>query len=137
MSDRIKVYVIEDSGTDLFFVKSALETSNTLLFSGHAYNGKSALEFLNQTKVLPDLILMDINMPVMDGLECLRSIRKNDVLKSIPVVMFSTSDNPDDIKSSFSNFASGYILKPNTYDRYVSFVKNLETYWSAISLLPP
>lgn len=137
MSDRIKVYVIEDSGTDLFFVKSALETSNTLLFSGHAYNGKSALEFLNQTKVLPDLILMDINMPVMDGLECLRSIRKNDVLKSIPVVMFSTSDNPEDIKSSFSNFASGYILKPNTYDRYISFVKNLETYWSAISLLPP
>lgn len=134
MSESIKVYVIEDSETDLFFVRNAIETSDTLLFSGNAYNGKSALDFLNQTDVLPDLILLDINMPVMDGLECLKSIRKSEVLKSIPVVMFSTSDNPEDINNSFTNFASGYILKPNTYDRYVSFVENLETYWSVLKL---
>lgn len=137
MSDKVKIYAIEDSETDLFFVKSAIEKTNTLSFFGHASNGEEALNHLRALKNLPDLILMDINMPVMNGHDCLRELRQDPRLRVIPVIIFSTSDSPIDIELSFENYASGYIIKPNTFDKYLTFIKNVEIYWSDTSLLPP
>lgn len=95
-----------------------------------ANNGKEALSYLKAGRNLPDLILLDLNMPKMNGLEFLNKLKGHDTLRSLPTVVLSTSDHQKDIRKSYEAGIAGYIVKPLKYDDYITVIKALLNYWS-------
>ena len=93
-----------------------------------ANNGEEALEILKNK--LPDLILLDLNMPKMNGIEFLSVLKNNENLKYLPTIIFTTSINPKDFEEAYRIGISGYILKPLKYKDYVSRIDYLFKYWS-------
>ena len=95
-----------------------------------AENGLTALNFLLKHKSnLPDFILLDLNMPIMDGIEFLSTIKKNDDLKSIPVIIHSTSNNISDIEKCQLLGSAGYFVKEVDFTKYKSNIKLIIEYW--------
>lgn len=114
---RMKILLVDDDEDDREFFADALlcvdPSSNLEL----ADNGKICLFHLdNKKEDLPNLIFLDINMPVMNGLECLMEIRKNDLYKNLPVAMYSTSSSQKDIEESYKKGANIYITKPFNFE---------------------
>ncbi|OSY87669.1 transcriptional regulator [Tenacibaculum holothuriorum] len=98
-----------------------------------AENGEKALKILD--KQLPQLIILDLNMPKMNGIEFLNILRKNERLKYIPIVILSSSNNKEDVKKCFEIGISGYLIKPLRYEDYKQTINKLLAYWSANNLL--
>ena len=104
-------------------------------------DGAEALDFLysiidNNTSELPDLILLDINLPKIDGKEVLHKIKTHPTLKKIPVVMLTTSSSEVDILESYNNHANCYIIKPVDLNKFFNIVKAIENFWVTIVKLP-
>lgn len=98
-----------------------------------AENGEEALQRIEEK--LPQLIILDLNMPKMNGIEFLSILRKNERLKYIPIVVLSSSDNQDDVKKCFEIGISGYLIKPLRYDDYKQTITKLLAYWNVNNLL--
>jgi CheY-like chemotaxis protein len=98
-------------------------------------NGEKALEYLNETQTLPELILLDLNMPKMNGLEFLELLKKDQQFFHIPVVILTTSDNNADILASYRSGIAGYVTKPLKYEDYKTRLHRIIDYW-AINQLP-
>lgn len=95
-------------------------------------DGASALSTLNnfaESKDKPKLILLDMNLPGISGLDVLKRIKENNALRCIPVVMFSTSDNPKDVRTSLENGANAYVSKPLGYLNLVNCLKSMHSFW--------
>ena len=106
-----------------------------------AYDGMEALRFLKKEPPFrgqdsPDLILLDINLPKMDGTELLGIIKNDPLLKRIPVIMLTTSSSEKDIMTSYNNYANCYITKPVDLDRFMDVVRTIEDFWISIVKLP-
>lgn len=91
---------------------------------------------LQSGEALPGFILLDINMPGKDGKMVLRELKAIESLRHIPVIMFSTSDSPDDIKDCYSLGASAYVVKPLEFDRLMGVVEQILRYWFTLASLP-
>lgn len=104
----------EDNFDDFNFFEDAVRTINPIALCVHVHNGLEALEFLSKTKAIPDIIFLDIAMLEMDGKSCLKSIRLVSALKSVPVIMFSTSRDKRDEEHCLQLGANGYLQKPRT-----------------------
>ncbi len=91
---------------------------------------------LQSGEALPGFILLDINMPGKDGKMVLRELKAIENLRHIPVIMFSTSDSPDDIKDCYSLGASAYVVKPLEFDRLMGVVEQILRYWFTLASLP-
>jgi len=138
------ILLVEDSLADQELVRRVMENSkirNTLYI---AEDGVEALDFLRgqgayigQTNPRPDLILMDINMPRMDGKQTLSGIRRDDDLKSIPVIMLTTSTSERDVFESYNLGANAYISKPVDFDGFTESILQLESFWLLVATLPP
>lgn len=130
------ILLVEDDRVDAMTVRRALKD---LKVSNHLEvksNGEEALEHLKSgDNPHPCIILLDLNMPKMNGLEFLRIIKKDDVLKMIPVVVLTTSMNERDRIESFQNNIAGYMIKPVDYIQFVETIRTIEMYWS-LSQLP-
>lgn len=100
-----------------------------------AENGEQALQILEDKNQTPDLIFMDLNMPKMNGLECLKILKSNPDLKYTPVVILSTSNNHNDLKKSYEIGIAGYIVKPLKYEEYAHKIKCLIEYWTINELI--
>ncbi|MBP1839853.1 response regulator [Formosa algae] len=117
MSDHLcNIILVDDDEDDRMLFSEALDElvvkANVLLFK----NGQELIDYLFQTDIIfPDLIFLDVNMPIKNGMECLRDIRNHPKLKDIRIAMYSTSKADKDINESFSNGASIYVNKPNSY----------------------
>jgi CheY-like chemotaxis protein len=125
----MKVLIVEDNKIALMGIKKILsEYSNLEICT--AENGLIALEFLteNQTE-LPDFSLLDLNMPIMNGIEFLKEIKKNENLNSIPVIIHTTSFNPIDIKMCQELGISGYFVKELDMVKYKFNLKLIADYW--------
>ena len=121
---------IEDDEIEFIKFKKAFEK---LGFKHHitlAKNGEEALQILNNTDNLPHLIILDLNMPKMDGLEFLRILKQNEYLKYIPAVIITTSKNNEDILATYNLGIAGYIIKPLSYNDYIKKIECLVHYWS-------
>ena len=115
--------------TNLQIVNDGQEAMDYLLREG---------KFKNEEKILrPDLILLDINMPRKDGKQVLKEIKVNDELKSIPVVMLTTSEHEKDIIDSYNLGVNSYISKPVRINDFMDVVSKLEEFWFTLSHLPP
>ncbi|MEM6524140.1 MAG: response regulator [Bacteroidota bacterium] len=135
MHEDKQILLIEDDKVDALAVKKALkdtDISNELI---HISSGQEALECLkNQTAPNIGLILLDLNMPMMNGIEFLEERNKEPAIASIPLVVLTTSRNETDVKSSYKLGISGYIVKPVNYNDFKTVIKKLHAYWSLCEL---
>jgi CheY-like chemotaxis protein len=120
-----KILLIDDDHEDQEIFQTALSVvSNSIEFMSFS-NAREALSKLNTNELVPDVIFLDLNMPVMSGQEFLMKIKNIDHLKQIPVIIFSTSSNPSTIAISKELGAIDFITKPNRFDELVTILKPL------------
>ncbi len=131
------ILIIEDSDDDFDATKRAFNKVNLLNTIQHAVSGEQALEYLKDTRrQKPGLILLDLNMPGLDGKRTLEIIKQHQHLKKIPVVILTTSDDERDVRTCYELGANTYIQKPVDFDGLISAIKQLKEYWFEIALLP-
>ena len=137
MSKSIVIMLVEDSPSDRELTQLALQRAkltNDLIF---AEDGEEALELLEDPSVArPDLILLDLNMPGMDGREFLKRVKSDDRYRTIPVVVLTTSGDDSDISAAYASYCSGYVKKPIDINSMVRIVSALDNYWFSIVKLP-
>ncbi|QEF96240.1 Response regulator rcp1 [Stieleria maiorica] len=138
----IDILLIDDDPGDILLTKKALTGSKLYNTLNVAADGVEALEYLrsaeeSERKQLPDLILLDLNMPRMDGREFLREVKQVPAWKRIPVVVLTTSDAEKDILKSYDLHASCYITKPIGLDQFQEVVNSIKGFWLAIVKYPP
>lgn len=130
------ILLVEDDLVDMMSVKRALRDLNVTNPLYHVENGEEALEFLRDEKnPVPAIILLDINMPKMNGLEFLEIAKKDEKLRLIPVIVLTTSRAEIDKFSSFNLGVAGYMIKPVDYQQFVEVMRAISVYWT-ISELP-
>lgn len=131
MKNRESILLVEDDTVDQMTVKRALKEiniTNQLIITN---NGEEALEFLRDEKnELPGIILLDLNMPKMNGVEFL-NIAKNDTrIKTIPVIVLTTSKEERDRINTFNLSVAGYMIKPVDYVKFVEIIRTINLYWT-------
>ncbi len=139
---NIKVLLVEDNVADAELTRESFNQSKFKIDLDIVVNGVEALDYLNQRKEFknaphPDMILLDLNIPLIHGQDVLRDIKKNDDLKQIPVVVFSSSETEDDIIKSYKLGASCYVTKPVDFKAFQYIVNSLENFWFTVVKLPP
>jgi CheY-like chemotaxis protein len=134
LEKKLNILLIEDNLIEIMKMKrtiSFLELNHTI---NEAKNGEEAIEFLKDKSKLPDIILLDLNMPKISGIEFLSILKKDDSLKHIPTIILTTSDNDKDLIECYKIGVSGYILKPLKYEDYVKKIQITLAYWSTNEL---
>lgn len=130
------ILLVEDDQVDAMTVKRALKDINVTNRLDITSNGEEALAFLrNLENEKPGIILLDLNMPKMNGIEFLQIAKHDDALKKIPVVVLTTSKEEQDKVDSFNLGVAGYMIKPVDYLQFVEVVKTIDLYWT-LSELP-
>lgn len=140
----IHIMVADDDEDDRALVKYALSESISPNIVYFVENGEQLLDYLNhrgiysnpEKSIRPDFILLDLDMPKMNGREALKEIKEDAELRSIPIVIFSTSKAPKDINSTYRMGANSFITKPVTYEALVRVMKILSEYWFDTTELP-
>jgi CheY-like chemotaxis protein len=130
----INILLVEDDEVDVMNVKRAFKKNNIENPLFHAQNGIEALEILRNKTIIPPpkIILLDINMPKMNGIEFLKEIRKDEELKSLTVFIMTTSNEDSDKFEAYNLNVAGYIVKPLSFEKFSIAIKNLSDYWSII-----
>lgn len=126
------IFYVEDDTDFAFIMQHAAQEVNDNLSVKIIDNGKDALmllEQLNNERIKPRLIMLDLNLPGMSGLDLLKRIKEMPYLKYIPVIFFSTSDNPKDVRASLEFGANAYLTKPSGYTNLVSCLNSLHDFW--------
>ena len=138
----IDILLVEDSPTDAELTIEALRQARVSNRVHHVEDGEDAVAFLNgevddQGVELPDLILLDLNMPRKNGFEVLRDIRGSQRLRRIPVIILTTSSDEADVISAYELAANCYITKPVSLPDFVKAMQAFEAFWLAYVTLPP
>lgn len=138
------ILLVEDNDADAMSVKRAFRESGLANPVVRVERGEAALEFLNRTgnfadrspALNPALVLLDLNMPGMDGLEVLQAIRANPKFSRIPVIVLTTSTHDRDVEACYQQGANSYVQKPVDFDRLMVAVKRMKDYWFELVILP-
>ncbi|MFT5601236.1 MAG: CheY-like chemotaxis protein [Flavobacteriales bacterium] len=145
MSSKKKTFshilLVEDNEGDVILTIDAFEESNINAEFSIAKNGKDALDFLFQRGEFvqakrPDLILLDINLPIFNGHEVLQLIKADLSLNKIPVIMLTTSSNQSDIDKAYENNCSSYMNKPQDISNFLKAILKIEEHWLNHAVLP-
>ncbi|MCW5588622.1 MAG: response regulator [Legionellales bacterium] len=137
-----RILIIEDNEIDFFLLKQVFQRHQFNLQLIHHVNGKDALDFLNDHKKfdykqLPvSVILLDLNLPGLDGRDLLRYLKSDCILKLIPIIIFSTSNSHNDVSYCYANGANSYIQKPVEFHEIDRTITDLVHYWLGTNLLP-
>jgi len=131
------ILLVDDDDVDVLITRRAindLKITNELV---HKVDGEDAIEYLkNEANARPGVILLDLNMPRMNGFEFLKIVKADNELKRIPIVVLTTSDVDQNILDSFDLGVAGYIVKPVDYKQFVEAMRTVNMYWT-LSHLPP
>ena len=138
----VEVLLVEDNPGDVRLTEEALKEGKLVVHLTVARDGLEATDILHQRNghanaKRPDLILLDLNLPKIDGRQVLQEIKNDPKLMRIPVVVLTTSEADSDILTTYGSHANCYITKPVDMDRFVDIVKLLEEFWFTIVKLPP
>ncbi|WKV13212.1 response regulator [Marivirga harenae] len=138
---KLNILLVEDSKEDAFLIREALEGLTFVDKLHHVENGAMAINFLKKEEPYsaaetPDLILMDINMPVMDGHEALKIIKSIEEVKHVPVIMLTTSSRKEDILRAYQEQSSSYIVKPDDIYELDNLAETIRDYWNNTVRLP-
>ncbi|MEL6823241.1 MAG: response regulator [Calditrichota bacterium] len=135
MNNNRTILLVEDDMVDAMTVRRALkelQVTNPLTIKG---NGEEALDFLNDpANEMPCIILLDLNMPRMNGIDFLKVIKNQDNLRSIPVIVLTTSKADQDVGTTFDLSIAGYMVKPVDYKKFVETLKTIRLYWTLCEL---
>ncbi|MFK7815398.1 MAG: response regulator [Gammaproteobacteria bacterium] len=129
-----EILLIEDNVGDVLLTKEAFRSTHFKYNLRVAKDGDEALRMLSQqgqynASPLPDLILLDLSLPKIDGREVLESIKNNSTLKAIPVIILSGSAAESDMTSSYDLHANSYVVKPDNFEDFKEIVASIENYW--------
>ena len=136
--------LVEDSSTDIKITQRALRESGAAVELVVLRDGQEAVDYLLRHKTpngqsawrRPDLILLDLNLPRLSGVEVLRQVRANKALRLIPVVVLTTSHRVEEIQDLYAAGANTYIEKPQDFKRFVDVLRTIQHYWLDLALLP-
>lgn len=135
------ILLVEDNPGDIRLVREALKESKIETQLKAFQSGEEALQYLNQSSqnpslAFPDLIMLDLNLPRKSGHEILKEIKNAQDIKHVPVVIFSTSQDKNEILQLYQNHASCYIVKPADFESYIDAIKKIEEFWLNTVHLP-
>ena len=137
----LSVLLVDDDEGDLLMIQEALDSGTAAHEIHVAHDGQEALDFLRRKGPFadaprPDLVLLDLNMPRMDGRQVLAAVKVDEELRKIPIVVLTTSRAPADIASSYDLHANAYVTKPMSLDDLTAVVKGIDDFFSGIADLP-
>jgi CheY-like chemotaxis protein len=140
--EPIEILLVEDNEDDIILVEEAFAGARMMNVINKVRDGEAALAYLRREglykdAVRPGLILLDINMPKMNGFEVLEAIKANPQLQPLPVIILTTSEREEDVVRSYVYGACSYIRKPVSLERFIDVVKQFEVYWTLVSRIPP
>lgn len=140
-SKSIHLLLVEDNEGDIVLIADAFEDAKIFNTISVVRDGQQALDFLYKTNGYeladePDLIVLDVNLPKLNGHEVLKKIKSDKKLCHIPVIMLTTSSSPTDINKSYKNHVNCYITKPVDVDEFIKVVLSIESFWISIVQLP-
>ena len=139
-TNYIEILLVEDNQADVVLTKRALKTGKVLHTLNVANDGEAALAYLHDVEYgqapRPDLILLDLNLPKVNGREVLAKIKSNEALASIPVVVLTTSKAEEDVLKTYELHANSFITKPVDWQQFVNVIKLVEEYWFTVVKLP-
>lgn len=138
------ILLVDDDLDDCFLITEAMAEAQINHPLKILHNGKELVDYLQghvldvdiEPESLPGLILLDLNMPVMDGRKALWKIKQDQRLKKLPIVIFTTSNSPVDIEVTYSAGASGFMTKPARFQDLVSLLKGVVSFWFGLVALP-
>lgn len=141
LTKAFEILLLEDEPADAYLVQLAIRESKINANISHLQDGREGLDYLRclppyTTTTPPDLILLDINMPRVNGREFLSNVKMDAQLKNIPVVILTTSDVERDINMSYRLGACGYITKPVEFSQLIDVMNQLSAYWFELVRLP-
>jgi two-component system response regulator len=139
-----EILLVEDNPDDVELTRIAFEQANVANLLRVVPDGAAALDYLfargkhaeRDATALPSLVLLDLNLPRLDGREVLQAIRANEATRNLPVVVLTTSAEPFDIDASYGLGATSYIRKPVDFDQFVWAVKQVGLYWLMLNETP-
>jgi CheY-like chemotaxis protein len=136
-----QILLVEDNEGDIILTLEAFEESKIKTTITVVKNGREALDFLYRRGEYaeapkPDIIILDINIPIFNGHEVLKRIKEDPALKKIPVIMLTTSSNRKDIHLAYENHSNSYITKPIDIDEFLKAVLKIEEFWLQLTKLP-
>ena len=139
---NLEILVVDDDDADALMISEALESTEHQVSVQRVVDGREALDYLRREGAFPDaqrpdLILLDLNMPRMDGRETLAAIKTDERFKAIPVVILTTSGAAPDIESSYQHRANAYVTKPFGLDDFEATVRKIDRFYREVAVLPP
>jgi two-component system, chemotaxis family, response regulator Rcp1 len=140
--EPIDILLVEDNPGDVRLTQEALKDSKVKNTLHIVTDGVEAMDFIYHrgnfhAAPRPDIILLDLNLPRMDGREVLQAIKQEESLRRIPIVIMTTSDDEHDILHAYDLYANCYITKPVDFQRFIEIVKTIENFWFSMVRLPP
>jgi CheY-like chemotaxis protein len=134
------ILLVEDNEGDILLTLEAFEESKVITEINVVKNGMEALDFLFKREAYkdakrPDIILLDINIPIFNGHEVLQQIKADDELKKIPVIILTTSSNQKDIDQAYARYCNSYVKKPLAMDDFIDAILKIEEFWLQLTTL--
>jgi CheY-like chemotaxis protein len=137
----IEILLVDDSDDDVLLLEESLSESKFVNLLHVVHDGEEALAYLRRegtyyNAVLPGLVLLDINMPRMNGFEVLSAMKGDPALRTIPVVMLTTSTRDEDVVRSYDGGACSFVSKPVNFEKLKEVIKQFALYWSLVAVVP-
>lgn len=139
--DRPVILLVEDNEPDIELTKLSIEQTGRSIDLHIVNDGEQCMAFLRKVAPFagaptPHLILLDLHMPRMDGLEVLQAMQADERLRSVPVVVLTTSNNHRDVVSAYDRGCNGYVVKPLSYSQFAAAIDAILSYWLSLVVLP-
>jgi CheY-like chemotaxis protein len=137
----IQILLVEDDPGDVLMTREAFEDNRVANKLHVVSDGAEAMEFLRKEgehaeAPTPDLVLLDLNLPRMDGREVLAAVKADDALRQIPIVVLTTSESEEDVLRSYALHANAYVTKPVDFDRFIEVVRKIDDFFVSVVRLP-
>lgn len=137
----VEILLVEDNDGDAFLTRRAFENSTVRCNIHHIRSGENVMDILSQSNKninipKPDIILLDMNLPGMSGLEILKQIKEHQIFRRTPVIILTTATGEEDVMQGYDLRANSYIIKPSRLEDYHDIVKTIEEFWFDTVLLP-
>ena len=138
----VDILLVEDNNADVELTRQALREARIPNHLHVAEDGEDAMQFLHreaphEKAPRPDLIILDLNLPSKNGREVLQEVKGDDDLKSIPVVVLTTSEDAEDIRDVYRHHGNSYLCKPVDFHDFLKIIKTFESFWLGAAKLPP